>query len=283
VWKKRDGINGLTNQGVFGLKLLGTYMPAHKQLTPNGHNGGVSSRSSSSGGGRNDTPVGDDSECMSLLSEISDMLKTSQVTPVHLQRLCGSYFGSYGRDNPDNIEITETLLAAMKTPLNYIRHSILMDLFILYLVHPTKQIAKPQHRRLISLLSISCGSIYNDNPEMITGNNLKKNELKSILELERNLILTRDICNELSKGLMVLNSYDRPKELIPLISSPLISVCILTWIQLLLNDNEYTRKNIFLNILPVLLQFIVEAEQHIYQRPMCCELFKRYSFLYVYV
>jgi hypothetical protein len=84
------------------------------------------------------------------------------------------------------------------------RHSILLDLFILYLIHPTKQIEKPQHKRLISLLSTSCGSIYNDFPEMIINkNNKRKGELKSILELEKNLILTRDICNELSKGLMV--------------------------------------------------------------------------------
>jgi hypothetical protein len=89
---------------------------------------------------------------------------------------------SYGRDNPDNIIITESLLNTIKTPLNFIRNSILLDLFILYLIHPTKQIEEPRHKRLISLLSISCGSIYNDNPEMmINGNSGRKGELNLVL------------------------------------------------------------------------------------------------------
>lgn len=62
MWRKRDGTNGLTNQGVFGLKILGTYMPAYKStISGNGYaangngNGHSSAGASSSSSSSHDT------------------------------------------------------------------------------------------------------------------------------------------------------------------------------------------------------------------------------------
>ena len=96
VLSKRDcSTNCLNHQGVYGLKLLGTYVPPNKPI--NGY------RTNNSINGNNSSRMGSDFEDRGgergsgtlavVLNTLSDVLKFNQITGVHLQRLCACYFG----------------------------------------------------------------------------------------------------------------------------------------------------------------------------------------------
>jgi hypothetical protein len=79
-------------------------------------------------------------------------------TPTH------STFRYSGKDIPDTIPVTTTPLV----PLNLLRDPGFLDLLIASFVHPTKQLPHTSHVLTAKLLAVSCGSHYEENPELGT-------------------------------------------------------------------------------------------------------------------
>ena len=67
-------------------------------------------------------------------------------------------------DVPDAVPVTATPLV----PLNLLRDPGFLDLLIVSFLHPTKQLPNTSHIFTAKLLAVSCGSLYEENPELGT-------------------------------------------------------------------------------------------------------------------
>ena len=67
-------------------------------------------------------------------------------------------------DVPDAVPVTATPLV----PLNLLRDPGFLDLLIVSFLHPTKQLPHTSHIFTAKLLAVSCGSLYEENPELGT-------------------------------------------------------------------------------------------------------------------
>lgn len=219
-----------------------------------------------------------------VVYEIGDMLKTNEVTIVHIQRLCMHYFRLPFTANGSEYTITKETLRDLPAPLFYLRHPQVLKLCIDALIHPLRLLQEGTSR-VAKLLALACAfddgfselrslaSQTRDVPKLSFSESEYDAKAEEIKSLEADLIAACGICADIIRMAFGVLTFEKPAQLISLIDSPAVSMSVIRWMDYHVRDGPLKSNAAFLTILPIFFQIIVTCvEKHPLQRPDCFDV-----------